>query len=66
MSSHAADAGRFLLDTNSRLILDSSQVKNDALPYSAISEALPDMMNQGNFQKQYAIHHFDEKQLLVW
>ncbi len=66
MSSHAADAGRFLLDTNSRLILDSSQVKNDALPYSAISEALPDLMNQGNFQKQYAIHHFDEKQLLVW
>lgn len=66
LSSQSADAGRFLLDSSLRLILDSSQIKSDALSYSAISEALPEIMNQGNFPKQFVTHDFDEKQLLVW
>jgi len=66
ISSKAADAGRYLLDSNLRLILDSSQINSDAQPYAAIADSLPAIINQGDNQQQYAIQKFNDKQLLVW
>ncbi|MFD0961904.1 sensor histidine kinase [Paenibacillus chungangensis] len=66
ISGGKAEGGRYILDTNRRLIVESNRSNADPLAYEAIEQPLRNTLKQDDQATNHAIVSWEEKQLVIW